>query len=54
MNIKEAINKLDDCYSTIMNMVKDENDKELIESIKPVLEKIDEAQNELENLNLTT
>ena len=54
MNVKIAIDKLDDCYSTILDMVEDKNDTDAINSILPILNKIDEAQNELEELNQTT
>jgi|TARA_B110000908_G_scaffold115989_1_gene136052 hypothetical protein len=54
MNVKLAIDKLDDCYSTILDMVEDKNNTELINSLLPILNHIDEAQNELENINLTT
>jgi|AOAMet1_18_M0_10_1038524.scaffolds.fasta_scaffold56554_2 hypothetical protein len=57
MNIikrKLAIDKLDECYSTILDIVEDKNNTELINEILPILNFIDEAQNQLENLNLTT
>jgi hypothetical protein len=54
MKRKLAIDKLDECYSTILDIVEDKNNTELINEILPILNFIDEAQNQLENLNLTT
>ena len=45
---KHAINKLDEAYSAILDLVEDKNDIEQINLITPILNKIDEMQNELE------
>ena len=47
-NTKYAINKLDEAYSVILDLVEDKNDLETINLITPILNKIDEIQNELE------
>ena len=47
-NTKQAINKLDEAYSVILDLVEDKNDLETINLITPILNKIDEIQNELD------
>jgi len=47
-NTKQAINKLDEAYSVILDLVEDKNDLETINLITPILNKIDEIQNQLE------
>jgi len=47
-NTKHAINKLDEAYSVILDLVEDKNDLETINLITPILNKIDEIQNELD------
>lgn len=47
-NTKHAINKLDGAYRAILDLVEDKNDLETINLITPILNKIDEIQNELE------
>ena len=46
--IKHAINVLDEAYSSVMSLVRSDNDYETINLIQPILEKIDEVQNEIE------
>lgn len=41
---------LDEVYSRVMSIVKSDNDYKTIELIKPILDKIDEIQNEIETL----
>ncbi len=48
-NVKHAINKLDEAYSAILDLVEDKNDVEQINLVRPILNKIDEIQNELED-----
>lgn len=48
-NVKHAINKLDEAYSAILHLLDDKNDIEQINLITPILNKIDEIQNELED-----
>ena len=50
---KHAISKLDEAYTSILNLVEDQNDTETINLILPILNKIDELQNEIEDV-LTT
>ena len=52
MNVEEkhAIRILDDAYSSIMSLARSDNDYETINLIQPILDKIDEIQNDLENL----
>lgn len=45
---KHAINKLDEAYTCILSLVENEEDMETINLIVPILNKIDEMQNELE------
>jgi len=48
-NVKHARNKLDEAYSAILDLVEDKNDVEQINLVRPILNKIDEIQNELED-----
>jgi len=48
-NTKYAISKLDEAYSAILDLVEDKSDLETINLITPILNKIDEIQNEIEN-----
>ena len=48
--MKHTIKLLDEAYANVMSIVKDENDHETINLIQPILDKIDEVQNELEDL----
>ncbi len=48
MKTKHAVKILDDAYSSIMSLA---DDSETINLIKPILDKIDEIQNDIENLN---
>ena len=52
MNVEEkhAIRILDDAYKSIMSLATNDNDYETINLIQPILDKIDEIQNDLENL----
>jgi len=45
-----AIECLDIAYSEILKVVKKPEDQEIIDLIKPILDKIDELQNEIEEL----
>ncbi len=53
-NVKEikdnAISILDSAYSGILNLVRSNDDYETINLIQPILDKIDEVQNEIEEL----
>ena len=51
MNIKEIEMLLDNVYSQVLSLVKDDNDCETIELVQPILDKIDEVQNEINDLN---
>ena len=45
-----AISVLDSAYSAILNLVRSNDDFETINLIQPILDKIDEIQNEIEEL----
>jgi hypothetical protein len=45
-----AISILDSAYSGILNLVRSDNDYETINLIQPILDKIDEVQNDIEEL----
>ncbi len=51
MEEKHAIRILDEAYSSIMSLVRSDDDHETINIIQPILDKIDEIQNDIENLN---
>lgn len=53
MSVKTAISKLDEAYTSILNLVEDQNDTETINLIIPILNKIDELQNEIEDVRTT-
>jgi len=48
---KHAIRILDDAYSSLMSLVRSDDDHETINLIQPILDKIDEIQNDIEDLN---
>jgi hypothetical protein len=48
--VKQAISILDDAYSKVMSLVRSDDDHETINLIQPILDKIDEVQNEIEEL----
>ena len=48
--IKQAISILDEAYSRVMSIVRSDDDHETINLIQPILDKIDEVQNEIEEL----
>ena len=48
---KHAIRILDDAYSSLMCLVRSDDDHETINLIQPILDKIDEIQNDIEDLN---
>ncbi|BAQ92712.1 hypothetical protein [uncultured Mediterranean phage uvMED] len=50
MNKKDIIKYLDKIYSSVADIVKDANDYQTIDLIQPILDKIDEVQNEIEDL----
>jgi hypothetical protein len=45
-----AISILDSAYSGILNLVRSNDDYETINLIQPILDKIDETQNEIKEL----
>jgi|TARA_B110000285_G_C14894781_1_gene500309 hypothetical protein len=47
MDVKHTINKLDEAYCSILDLVENEEDMETINLIIPILNKIDEMQNEI-------
>jgi len=53
-NVKEikdnAVKILDSAYSGILNLVRSDDDHETINLIQPILDKIDEIQNEIKEL----
>tara|TARA_X000000368_G_C22376201_1_gene427018 strand:+ start:338 stop:496 length:159 start_codon:yes stop_codon:yes gene_type:complete len=51
MEEKHAIRILDEAYSSLMSLVRSDDDHETINLIQPILDKIDEIQNDIENLN---
>ncbi len=51
MEEKHAIRILDEAYSSVMSLVRSDDDHETINLIQPILDKIDEIQNDIENLN---
>jgi hypothetical protein len=51
MYLKHAIRILDEAYSNISSLPRSNDDHETINLIQPILDKIDEIQNDIENLN---
>ena len=51
MKEKRAIRILDQAYSSLISLVKSDDDHETINLIQPILDKIDEIQNDIEDLN---
>ena len=51
MEEKHAIRILDEAYSSVMSLVRGDDDHETINLIQPILDKIDEIQNDIEDLN---
>ena len=51
MNKFKIITKLDTAYSKVCEAVTDENDVDTIQLIQPILNKIDEVQNQIRNTN---
>jgi hypothetical protein len=51
MEEKHAIRILDEAYSSLMSLVRSDDDHETINLIQPILDKIDEIQNDIEDLN---
>ena len=51
MEEKHAIRILDEAYSSLMSLVRSDDDHETIYLIQPILDKIDEIQNDIEDLN---
>ena len=53
-NVREikdnAVKILDSAYSGILNLVRSDDDHETINLIQPILDKIDEIQNEIKEL----
>ena len=52
MKVKQAIRILDDAYSSVMSLARSDNNHKTINKIQPILDKIDEIQNDLENIKL--
>ena len=50
MEVKKLINLLDQVYETLANKITD-RDYKLTHEIQPILDKIDQIQNDIENLN---
>jgi len=48
--LKHAVNTLDEVYRNVLNVVRSDDDHETINLIQPILDKIDEVQNEIEEL----
>ena len=48
--LNHAINVLDEAYNRIISIVRSNDDFETINLIQPILDKIDEIQNEIEEL----
>ena len=51
MEEKHAIRILDEAYSSLMSLVRSDDDHETLNLIQPILDKIDEIQNDIEDLN---
>ena len=51
MEEKHAIRILDEAYSSVMSLVRSDDDHETINLIQPILDKIEEIQNDIEDLN---
>ena len=51
MEEKHAIRILNEAYSSVMSLARSDDDYETINLIQPILDKIDEIQNDIENLN---
>ena len=51
MEEKHAIRILDEAYSSLMSLVRSDDDHETINVIQTILDKIDEIQNDIEDLN---
>ena len=51
MEEKHAIRILDEAYSSLVSLVRSDDDHETINLIQPILDKIDEIQNDIEDLN---
>ncbi len=50
METKHTIKILDEAYSSVMSLARSNYDFETINLIQPILDKIDEIQNEIEEL----
>ena len=48
--LKHAVNTLDKVYSNVLSVVRSDDDYETINLIQPILDKIDEVQNKIEEL----
>jgi len=48
--IKNAVNILDSVYNNVLSVVRSDDDHETINLIQPILDKIDEIQNDIESL----
>lgn len=47
---KQAISVLDEAYNCVSNLVRSDDDWETLNLIQPILDKIDEVQNNIEEL----
>ena len=48
--LEYAVSILDEAYSKVLSIVRSDDDHETINIIQPILDKIDEIQNEIESL----
>ncbi len=48
--LEYAVSILDEAYSKVVSIVRSDDDHETINIIQPILDKIDEIQNEIESL----
>ena len=49
-NLKYEVKALDDVYSAVLSVVRSDDDFETMNLIQPILDKIDELQNEIEKI----
>ncbi|QDP61943.1 MAG: hypothetical protein GOVbin2056_26 [Prokaryotic dsDNA virus sp.] len=48
--LKHAVSVLDQAYASVLSIVRSDDDWETINLIQPILDKIDEIQNEIESI----
>lgn len=49
--LEYAVSILDEAYSKVISIVRSDDDHETINIIQPILDKIDEIQNEIESID---